>query len=104
MENVVYAYCYPNGVIKFGKKVPDGALEIAHGKGREFKKRIFYSGALKDDGKTSCIENVAIFDNQEDKLLAFLAYREWINGEIGTKNQRLVREKLLELMNSVCNH
>jgi hypothetical protein len=33
----MHAYCYASGLIEFGRKVPDGALPIAHGPAKKLR-------------------------------------------------------------------
>lgn len=91
-----YFYCYASGLAKFGKKVPDGAIEIDRqtAKQREaekarlkkidpilrpmtWKESLMVKCRLSYDGKKILIPGVPEAENQKEGLDALLKFKAW---------------------------
>ncbi len=68
------AYCWQNGVIGFGARVPEGAICFAKGKGRKFREFIEVKARLAYDNKTWLVPGIP--EAEGDKKLD--ALYEWI--------------------------
>lgn len=94
--SATYFYCYANGVAKFGKKVPDGAIEIDRqtAKQREaekarmkkidpilrplsWKESLMVKCRLSYDGKTALIPGIPEAENQREALNALTKFKAW---------------------------
>lgn len=91
-----FFYCYASGLAKFGKKVPDGAIEIdrqtksqREAEARRMKKldpilrplswkeNLMVKCRLGYDGKTILIPGVPEAENQKEGLDALLKFKAW---------------------------
>lgn len=52
------AYCYASGHIKFGRVVPDGAIEMARGPAARLRSMIVPTSRIAYDGKTLLVPGV----------------------------------------------
>lgn len=72
------AYCWANGVIGFGRKVPDGALEIARGPSKALRRWIAGVSRLAYDNKTLLVPGVPEAPNQRSACTALLSFLKWL--------------------------
>lgn len=73
------AYCYRNGVIKFGKTEPKGALEISRGSGKTWKAKISARARLHFDGKTLLVPGIPEAKNNKEAIDALLKFTKFVN-------------------------
>lgn len=52
------AHCYRSGVIGFGRTVPEGAIQIAHGRARMLRKLVSALARHAYDGKTLLVPGI----------------------------------------------
>lgn len=71
-----YAYCYADGVILFGARIPNGALPIADGVESDLHRAIHGSARLAYDNETWLVPGVPEADDQFAGVDALIAYRE----------------------------
>lgn len=75
------AYCYASGLIEFGRKVPDGALEITRGPAKTVRNLMIATarhGYGRSAGKL-LVPGVPEAPNQSAGLDALLAFRRWLD-------------------------
>lgn len=71
------AYCWANGVIGFGRSLPDGAIVIAKGPSRPLRAMVSVASRHAYDGKTLLVPGVPEAPDQtagSDALAQFLAW------------------------------
>ncbi|KAF1009087.1 MAG: hypothetical protein GAK28_00720 [Luteibacter sp.] len=73
------AYCYANGVIYFGTKVPHGAIAIASGPELPLREHIAATARLAYDNTTLLVPGVPEAEDQEAKLDALITHLHWLS-------------------------
>lgn len=72
------AYTWRSGRIDFGRKTPEGALEIVSGPAKKIKDVISATSRLAYDGVTRLVPGIPEAANDDAALDALLAYQDWI--------------------------
>ena len=78
------AFCYANGVIRFGQRCGNGSIEIARSAGnskaiiKRFKADIEVTARHAYDGKTLLVPGVPEAANQTEGCDALIAYCKWL--------------------------
>lgn len=77
----MYAYCWANGVIRFGKKVPETAIPFAKlklGKVRDFRESITACARLAYDNCTWLVPGIPESENQDQAIEALIKWCDWL--------------------------
>lgn len=75
----MYAYCFANGVIKFGQWVPKGAIKMAKGKAGPLRTVITATARLAYDSSTLLVPGVPEAPNQDEGLMALSKHLAWLS-------------------------
>lgn len=72
------AFCWANGVVEFGRTLPDGAITMASGPARPLRKCIEATSRLAYDGKTLLVPGIPEAPNQAKAGDALMNHLEWL--------------------------
>ena len=78
----IIAYCYASGVIKFGKKVPDGTLPIVQGKNTRIRRLVEVLSRHAYDGKTFLVPGIPEAECEKERLDALQAFTNRIQASL----------------------
>lgn len=77
----MYAFCWANGTIEFGRKITEGALEIARGPAKPLRKMVGATARLAYDNKTLLVPGIPEAKDQDEACTALLAYLKWLGSK-----------------------
>lgn len=72
------AYAWRTGRIDFGRKVPDGAIQIAEAPAKFLRQEISAVARHAYDGKTLLVPGVPEAKNGNSAVDALIAFADWI--------------------------
>lgn len=72
------AYCYRTGLIRFGNKVPDGAIQIAQGPSKLLRNMIDAVSRHAYDGKSLLVPGIPEAETDEQAADALQRFLNWI--------------------------
>jgi hypothetical protein len=81
----MYAYAWRSGKIEFGRRVPKGALEIAHSPGRKFRNIIEVNARHAYDNKTLLVPGIPEAQNEVEAFAALKRFGELIHWRLAGK-------------------
>lgn len=73
------AYCWADGVIEFGRNVPEGALLMAEGPAKTLRELISATARHAYDGETLLVPGIPEAKDQSEAGDALGAHLEWIS-------------------------
>jgi len=76
---MTFAYCWASGLIEFGRKVPEGAIQISKGTGRKWKERIQVRARLAYDGKSYLVPGIPEGEDNKAKVEALARFAQFVN-------------------------
>lgn len=71
-----HAFCFADGIIRFGSPVPDGALSFVDGIESDLHRAIHGTARLAYDGETWLVPGVPEARDQGEKVEALMRYRD----------------------------
>lgn len=74
----MHAYCFANGAIGFGRRIPDGAVAVARGPAKAVRSLIAGSSLLAHDNTTWLVPGVPEAPNQHAGMTALLKHLDWL--------------------------
>jgi hypothetical protein len=80
---MLIAYCYASGQIEFGRRVPDGAIQIARGPAAALRELIYGTARLAYDNKTWLVPGIPEAPDQKEAGDALGRYMDWIRFRAG---------------------
>jgi len=76
------AYCYRSGQIRFGTKVPEGAIQVAKGPAKPLREMIRNVARHAYDGTTLLVPGVPEAETDEDAETALMRFCAWISPRV----------------------
>lgn len=70
----MYAYCYRTGLVCFGEKIPNGAIEIAQGKGKKFINSIKVKCRLAYNNKDWIVPGIPEATTSDEAVMALCKF------------------------------
>lgn len=89
MSDIITAFCYANGVVRFTspkrQRVPDGALMICKGTRKWLRANLEPACRVAYDNKTLLVPGIPEADSQGEALTALIKFRNWVQ-QRGTRS------------------
>lgn len=85
---MAHAYCNRQGVISFGKRIPDGMLPVLRGRDREIRRELGVAARLAYDNKTLLVPGVPEAKDEAEALTALQNFRRWLAKRAATRAAR----------------
>jgi predicted ATPase len=76
---MMFAYCYRDGQIFFGRKIPDGALEVAQGMGKALRKEMSVAARHGYKEGVLLVPGIPEAPNEKEALEALNKFKTWLN-------------------------
>ncbi len=74
----ISAFCGRDGVIEFGRQVPEGLLPIMRGRSREVRAIVEVCARHAYDGRTLLVPGLPEAENDEAALDALMRFRDYV--------------------------
>jgi hypothetical protein len=76
------SYCYRSGQIRFGRKVPEGAIQIAQGPAKPLRELIRNVARHAYDGTTLLVPGIPEAETEQEAEAALRRFLVWIGPQV----------------------